>query len=248
MISTRFNSFLMTVATLTLFGTTYGAANCGTCGSTPAVSTTNAAAVCATNGHEKAEHHPARVGTDELAQMIASNTPMTIVDARSGKYDDGRRIAGAVQLAADAKDEDIAKALPDTNATIVAYCTNTKCPASTKLAARLIALGYTKIEKYEEGIEGWVAAGKPVSEAKAAEGTTAPAAAAPVSQTTCPVMVGKIDKKIHADYQGKRVYFCCPSCVELFNASPEKYLKKLADQGVTPETVPAPKDEAKSAE
>jgi len=111
----------------------------------------------------KAACHPTTVNTQAFAQMIASNTPMTIVDARSGKYDDGRRIPGAQQLAPDAKEEDIAKALPDKNAMIVVYCASIKCPASAELAKRLIALGYTKVHRYPSGIEGWITAGYTVT-------------------------------------------------------------------------------------
>lgn len=58
-------------------------------------------------------------------------------------------------------------------------------------------------------------------------------------QTTCPVLGGKIDKKIYTDYQGKRVYFCCSGCVAEFKKAPEKYLKKMEAEGVSPEPVPA---------
>ncbi|NOY80444.1 MAG: YHS domain-containing protein [Kiritimatiellaeota bacterium] len=60
---------------------------------------------------------------------------------------------------------------------------------------------------------------------------------AAASQTTCPVMGGKIDKKYYADYQGKRVYFCCGSCIAAFKKAPAKFLKKLDDQGVAPAVV-----------
>jgi YHS domain-containing protein len=46
-------------------------------------------------------------------------------------------------------------------------------------------------------------------------------------QTTCPVMGGPIDKNVFVEHQGKKVYFCCPACVEKFQADPEKYLAKL---------------------
>ena len=46
-------------------------------------------------------------------------------------------------------------------------------------------------------------------------------------QTTCPVMGGAIDKTIYADYQGRRVYFCCRGCIAAFKKDPDKYLKKL---------------------
>ena len=34
-------------------------------------------------------------------------------------------------------------------------------------------------------------------------------AADPKPQTTCPVLGGNVDKNVYADYQGKRIYFCC---------------------------------------
>ena len=48
-----------------------------------------------------------------------------------------------------------------------------------------------------------------------------------VEQKTCPVMGGPIDKNIFTEYKGKKVYFCCPACVDTFKADPEKYLAKL---------------------
>ena len=58
-------------------------------------------------------------------------------------------------------------------------------------------------------------------------------------QITCPVMEGgKIDKGIYEDYEGKRVYFCCSSCKAAFKADPEKYMKKMADEGVVLEDTP----------
>ena len=58
------------------------------------------------------------------------------------------------------------------------------------------------------------------------------------SQTTCPVMGRNISKNIHEDYKGKRVYFCCGGCPDTFKADPEKFMKKLADQGTILEDAP----------
>ena len=74
--------------------------------------------------------------------------------------------------------------------------------------------------------------------------TTAPSAAdqpavAGKAQTTCPIMGGAINKKFYTDYNGKRVYFCCGMCSEMFAKDPEKYMKQLADAGVVPEDAPA---------
>lgn len=52
------------------------------------------------------------------------------------------------------------------------------------------------------------------------------------AQATCPVMGGPINREVFADHEGKRVYFCCPDCIEAFKKEPQKYLKKLQDDGV----------------
>jgi YHS domain-containing protein len=57
-------------------------------------------------------------------------------------------------------------------------------------------------------------------------------------QTNCPVMGGAINKQHYSDYQGKRVYFCCPACISEFKKDPAKYIKKLEDQGIELEKVP----------
>lgn len=64
------------------------------------------------------------------------------------------------------------------------------------------------------------------------------------AQTKCPVMGGIIDKKQFADFEGKRVYFCCAGCSDKFNKEPAKYIKKLEDSGVTLEKTPGKDDKA----
>jgi YHS domain-containing protein len=55
-------------------------------------------------------------------------------------------------------------------------------------------------------------------------------------QETCPLMGGAINKEIYADYNGKRVYFCCAGCIAPFNKEPEKYIKQLENAGVELDT------------
>jgi YHS domain-containing protein len=81
----------------------------------------------------------------------------------------------------------------------------------------------------------WAAETKPAPAAKAAP----PAAAPGQPQTQCPVLGGKINKNVYADYKGQRIYFCCAGCDKEFKKDPEKYLKKLRDQGITLEPAPA---------
>jgi YHS domain-containing protein len=70
----------------------------------------------------------------------------------------------------------------------------------------------------------------------AAEAKPAPQAA---TQTKCPVLAGDINKEVYADYKGKRIYFCCAGCDAEFKKDPEKYMKKLKEQGVALEPAPA---------
>ncbi|MHC4503571.1 MAG: YHS domain-containing protein [Planctomycetota bacterium] len=69
------------------------------------------------------------------------------------------------------------------------------------------------------------------------------------AQTTCPVMAGrKINKSLHVDHNGKRVYFCCPGCPRAFKKDPGKYLKKLAAEGVALEDAPVADEPASPPE
>ncbi|MFH2001059.1 MAG: YHS domain-containing protein [Planctomycetota bacterium] len=51
-------------------------------------------------------------------------------------------------------------------------------------------------------------------------------------QTNCPILGDKIDKAVYLDYQGKRVYFCCPGCKEKFMEKPDRYIKIMESQGI----------------
>jgi YHS domain-containing protein len=51
--------------------------------------------------------------------------------------------------------------------------------------------------------------------------------AAAAEQTMCPIMGMAIDKKVFIEYEGKKVYFCCPGCEDKFKEEPKKYLAKL---------------------
>lgn len=65
-----------------------------------------------------------------------------------------------------------------------------------------------------------------------AEDNGAATAAKGVPQTTCPVKGGKINPKLYADVQGKRIYVCCPGCINAIKQDPAKYIKQLENQGV----------------
>lgn len=109
------------------------------------------------------------IDTAALQQKITAGDALTIVDARSAKWDDGKRLPGAISVSAESTDEQIAAALPDKAASIITYCSNEKCPASQTLAERLIGLGYTSVVKYPQGIEAWTEAGHDIVDTRAAK-------------------------------------------------------------------------------
>lgn len=106
----------------------------------------------------------AEINTAALKALIGAGAQVTLVDARTGKFDDGRRIHNALNLAPDAKDADIAGVLKSKDALIVSYCVGVKCPASKMLATKLVAMGYKHVLEYPQGIDGWVAEGNPVTQ------------------------------------------------------------------------------------
>jgi len=98
---------------------------------------------------------------EELEAEIKAGT-VTVVDALGGDYYAKQHLPGAIPLVAAEVADRAAELLPDRSAPIVTYCSNPACPNSQQVAERLIALGYTNVRKYREGIEDWVAAGLPV--------------------------------------------------------------------------------------
>ena len=48
----------------------------------------------------------------------------------------------------------------------------------------------------------------------------------------CPVFGNEVDPETDTvNYDGKKIGFCCPSCINKFKKDPERYLKNLSDDG-----------------
>lgn len=105
--------------------------------------------------------------TKQLKELLDSKEKVILLDARTGKYDDGRRIPGAKSLSPKASPEEVEKvAGSDKKALIVTYCSNLQCPASGFLFEHLKKLGYTNLREYPQGIKGWTEAGHKADKAK----------------------------------------------------------------------------------
>lgn len=99
-------------------------------------------------------------------EKIVTEKLALIFDARTGKWDDGSRIPGAKTLSAENSEDEIRAAIPDKNQPVLVYCASKQCPASRKLAEKLISLGYSNVMEYSDGIKGWRDAGKEIEKTK----------------------------------------------------------------------------------
>lgn len=169
------------VAALVGVGSSIVWAHCGTCGvgddhgkvkvEAKAAGAACPDGACAVGKKAKTASCPAvkkdgTVNTEGLDALLKAKAPLKIFDARSGKYDDGKRIPGAQQLSPDADEAVIAEAIPGKDTLVVTYCAGPKCPASKALHDRLKKLGYSNVIEYPQGIAGWLEAGKAVEDKK----------------------------------------------------------------------------------
>ena len=63
-------------------------------------------------------------------------------------------------------------------------------------------------------------------------------ASADGTQTICPIMGNKITQECFVDYNGKRIYFCCPGCDKTFKEEPEKYIRQMESKGIVLAKIP----------
>ena len=121
----------------------------------------------------KAEQEPVKpaekysiINTEALATLLRSGTDIVLIDARSAKWDDGRRLPGAKVLTDKTTEKEALALIGGKDKLVVAYCTNLKCGASKRLANRLVELGFENVMKYPEGIDEWQAEGHKVEKVK----------------------------------------------------------------------------------
>jgi rhodanese-related sulfurtransferase len=97
----------------------------------------------------------------ELRDAIESRT-VTVVEALPAPYYEDAHLPGAINIPHTEVQQLAPELLPDKDAAIVTYCSNTACPNSGIAAAQLTKLGYTNVRKYAEGKQDWTEAGLPL--------------------------------------------------------------------------------------
>jgi len=85
---------------------------------------------------------------------------VTILDVNGPVSYSNGHIPGAIDFTAHTAD--LAKVLPtDKSSLVVAYCANEHCGAYARAAEAASRLGYTNVQHFKPGIQGWRAAGEP---------------------------------------------------------------------------------------
>jgi rhodanese-related sulfurtransferase len=106
------------------------------------------------------------IDTATLATLVRADVPMVLIDAR-GEPEGMKFIPGARLLELKSTASEIEEAIPSRDCLVVTYCTNIHCPLSMEMYGHLKDLGYENVLEYQDGVEGWQAAGYPVAEVAA---------------------------------------------------------------------------------
>ncbi len=101
----------------------------------------------------------ARIGVDDLYELIRAGAHPTIVDVRShtARALEPRWIPGAIHVPAEAVDEHIGHLPRDQE--IVLYCSCPSEASAARVAKILINHGFTRVRPLFGGLDAWVAAG-----------------------------------------------------------------------------------------
>jgi rhodanese-related sulfurtransferase len=96
---------------------------------------------------------------NELVDLIAAGEPVQFVETLRAEHFAQGHLPGAVHIHFEEVQERAPELLPDKDALIVTYCSNTACQNSRIAAEKLAKLGYTNVRRYEEGKQDWGEAG-----------------------------------------------------------------------------------------
>ena len=104
----------------------------------------------------------ATIGREELHQKIERGDDFVLVDALAPMSFARSHLPGAINLPPDWVDERGPMRIPDRNAEVVVYCSDSTCDSSVIVAERLVELGYRNVRHYVDGKADWMKAGLPL--------------------------------------------------------------------------------------
>ncbi|HEX8053739.1 MAG TPA: rhodanese-like domain-containing protein [Thermoleophilaceae bacterium] len=109
------------------------------------------------------------ISRQQLQEAIEAGDVTVVETLRAEHFAQGH-LPGAIHIHYEAIAERAGELLPDRDAQIVTYCSNTACRNSEIAANKLTAMGYTNVRKYAEGKDDWQEAGLPLEVPAAVEG------------------------------------------------------------------------------
>jgi rhodanese-related sulfurtransferase len=118
--------------------------------------------LCALAAHAEDAALPV-ITTAELSGRLGSGAhDFTLVDARTRvEYGEGH-VRGAVNCPSSETKDLLKKLVQNRSRQLVFYCNGPKCTKSQKAARAALALGYTNVVEYNEGLPAWGKAGLPI--------------------------------------------------------------------------------------
>jgi rhodanese-related sulfurtransferase len=87
---------------------------------------------------------------------------VTVVETLGPQHYEAAHLPGAINIPHTEVARLAPGLLPDKDATIVTYCSNTACQNSQAAAVQLLTMGYRDVRKYAEGKQDWSEAGLPL--------------------------------------------------------------------------------------
>lgn len=98
----------------------------------------------------------------EALKRAIDGDEVTVVETLRDEHFAQGHLPGAIHIHYEAVAERAPDLLPDKDAAIVTYCSNTACRNSELAADELESMGYTNVRRYTAGKEDWESAGLPL--------------------------------------------------------------------------------------
>jgi rhodanese-related sulfurtransferase len=98
------------------------------------------------------------ISKSQLKQLIDQQQDMTLIDVLPKESFQKQHIPGAINIQFKDNSNFLNEVLQHValkDQRIVVYCLNTQCPLSKDAAQKLEGAGYTNVQAFEEGVEGW---------------------------------------------------------------------------------------------
>lgn len=102
------------------------------------------------------------ISKEQLLEKIENGDEFTLVDALLPEDFEKGHLPFSKSLPAHLVEEQHERVLGDKTRTVITYCSDFQCHASTNAAKALMRLGYQDVYDYKGGRKDWAAAGLPL--------------------------------------------------------------------------------------